>query len=127
MDTRSKIISPREAPPDAVLVVGHFDVPGVEHARALREIGERGRPVVAAVLPPRDGAAGEVLAGSARAQMAAALRMIDYVLIAAQPGQLGDLEDLVKQLQPAEIIPLEEAESRRMRRLIRQIQDGQTL
>jgi glycerol-3-phosphate cytidylyltransferase-like family protein len=127
VDTRSKIINPRDAPPDAVLVVGHFDVPGVEHVRALREIGERARPIVAAVLPPWDGAGGEVLPESARAQMAAALRMVDYVLIAARPGQPGDLEDLVKRLKPAEIIPLDEVESRRMHRLIRQIHDGQTL
>jgi glycerol-3-phosphate cytidylyltransferase-like family protein len=127
VDTRNKIISLPDAPPDAVLLVGHFDVPGVEHARALRRIGERGRPIVAAVLPPRDGPGGEVLGESARAQMAAALRMVDYVLIAARPGQPGDLEDLVKRLKPADIIPLDEVESRRIDRLIRQIHHGQTL
>ena len=104
-------------------MMGYFDVLGVEHARALTRVAYGGRPVIALVLA--DTAADPaVLAQPARAQMAAALRMVDFVLIAGSPGSPDNVPDLVNRLKPAEIVPLEEAEARRKRRLIEQIQHG---
>lgn len=118
-----------EAPKETVLVVGYFDVLGVEHVRALQQARGEG-PLVAAVLPGPQGAAGEILTGQARAEVAAALRMVDYVLIAAPPGHPGDLDELVKRLRPAVIVRLDqtddEADSRRRRWLIEHVQHGQT-
>jgi glycerol-3-phosphate cytidylyltransferase-like family protein len=124
VDTRSKIVNARAAPPGGVLAVGYFEVPGVEHVRSLRDIRGRARPLVAVVLPAPHGRR-ELLSQQARAEMAAALRMVDYVLIAARPGLPGDFEDLVRRLRPATVVPLDEAESGRMRRLIEHIQHGQ--
>lgn len=126
MDTRSKIVSAGEVPAGGALVAGSFDVLGAEHVRALRAVRGRASQVIAVVLPDRDGAARTVAGQQARAIMAAALRMVDYVLICARPGQPGDLEDLMKRLGPTEIVSLDEAESRRMRRLIEQVAHGQS-
>jgi glycerol-3-phosphate cytidylyltransferase-like family protein len=111
-----------------MLVVGFFDVPGVEHVRALAEIrAHHSSVVIAAILPDRDDPPREVLNQEARAEMTAATRMVDYVLIAAPPGHPGDLQDLVTQIRPTEIIRLDETEQSRMRRLLRRVQHGQTL
>jgi bifunctional ADP-heptose synthase (sugar kinase/adenylyltransferase) len=128
MDTRSKIVSAAGAPVDAVLLVGSFDVLGVEHVRALAEIRKRtSAQVIAVVLPRGDARPSEVQQQGARAEMAAALRMVDYVLIAAQPGCPGDFQNLVTRLRPTEIIRLDEAEQSRMRRLLARVQSGQIL
>jgi bifunctional ADP-heptose synthase (sugar kinase/adenylyltransferase) len=128
VDTRSKIVSAAGAPVGAVLVVGCFDVLGLEQVRALAKIrGRTSARVIAVVLPGGDGRPDEVLEQGARAEMAAALRMLDYVLIAAEPGCPGDLQDLVTRLRPAEIIHLDEAEQHRMRRLFARVQSGQIL
>jgi glycerol-3-phosphate cytidylyltransferase-like family protein len=126
VDTRSKIVSASETSREGTLVVGYFDVLGVEHVRALCAVSTRGSRVVAVVLPDRDGARRTVAGQQARAEMAAALRMVDYVLICARPGQSGDLEDLMKRLRPTEIVSLEEAESRWMHRLMEQVAHGQS-
>jgi glycerol-3-phosphate cytidylyltransferase-like family protein len=128
VDTRSKIVNVTEAPPGGVLVVGCFDVPGVEHVRALREIRAcTPGAVIAAVLPNGDVPPKEVLDQRGRAEMAAAQRMVDYVLIAARTGYPGDLQELITRLRPAAIIRLDETEQGRMRRLIAQVQHGQTV
>jgi glycerol-3-phosphate cytidylyltransferase-like family protein len=126
VDTRSKIVSATEMLPEATLVVGYFDVLGVEHVRELRAIRERASRLIALVLPNPDGARRTVLPQEGRAEMAAALRMLDYVLICAEPGQPGDLKDLMKRLRPTEIVSLEEAEFRRIDRLIEQVAHGQS-
>ena len=118
MDTRSKIVSAGEVPPGGALVAGDFDVLGVEHVRALVAVRKRASRMIAVVLSDQDGPVRTVVDQQGRAAMAAALRMIDYVLICARPGQPGDLEDLMKRLRPTEIVSLDEAESRRMRRLV---------
>jgi glycerol-3-phosphate cytidylyltransferase-like family protein len=124
VDTRSKIMTAAEAPREGVLILGHFDVLGVEHVRALRQIREAGGLVVAVVLPGVDGVPPATMSQQARAEMAAALRVVDYVLLAAPPGQPGSLEDLVKSLKPKEIVPLDEIESRRLGRLIERLPHG---
>jgi glycerol-3-phosphate cytidylyltransferase-like family protein len=125
VDTRSKIVIASETPPEGTLVVGYFDVLGVEHVRALRTVRERGSRVIVVVLPDQDSAVRTVVGQQGRAEMAAALRMVDYVLICAKPGQPGDLEDLMSRLRPKEIVSLKEAESRRMHQLMEQVAHGQ--
>ena len=102
---------------------GQFDILGVEHVRGLSKLAAGTRPVIAVVLAHTAGAP-SVLSQQARAEMAAALRMVDFVLIAGSPGGPGDLQELVNRLRPAEVVALEEAEARRKRRLIEQIQHG---
>ncbi len=120
MDTRSKIVSVSEAPRNAAVAVGHFDVPGVEHARVLAALHARTSPVIAIILPAGEGAP-EILSQPDRACMAAALRMVDYVLIAAASGHPGGLDDLLTTLTPREIVRLDNYEAgifaRRLRRL----------
>jgi hypothetical protein len=120
VDTRSKIVSAAQAPRGAAVAVGRFDVPGVEHARALGALRARSSPVIAIVLPRAEGVA-ENLSQPDRARMAAALRMVDYVLI-AQPDTL---DSLLAALKPAEIVRLDEIETglaaRRLRRIVEHI------
>jgi bifunctional ADP-heptose synthase (sugar kinase/adenylyltransferase) len=114
MDTRSKILTPAEAcllPPPLTVVTGYFEIPRAELVRELREARERlaGSMLVAVVLPLANAAHGQ----RARAEMAAALRMIDYVVIADE----ADPDALIDSLKPAARVRLEEAEARRMREL----------
>jgi hypothetical protein len=122
VDTRSKIVTAAEAPRSAVLVAGGFDVLCAEQVRELQQI--RGfhpaRPLVAAVLPCPDA----VLSLQARAEMTAALRMVDYVLIVEPAGQSDDLDGLIDRLQPAAIVRLDGSGTRRLRRLIEHVRNG---
>jgi hypothetical protein len=116
VDTRSKIVTAGEAPRGAVLVAGSFDAPGPEQVRELQRIRQRhpAGPLLAAVLPCEH----ELLGLRARGEMAAALRVVDYVLIVEPAGRPDDLDRLVNRLQPAAVIRLEEADVGRLRRLI---------
>jgi glycerol-3-phosphate cytidylyltransferase-like family protein len=128
VDTRSKIVTAPvvvsnaapDIPRNAAVVVGHFDVLGLEHARALAAVRARSSHVVAIVLPTAEGAA-EILSQPDRARMAAALRVIDYVLIAGPNGRPAGLDDLLTSLTPSEVVCLDDIEadilSRRLRRL----------
>ena len=122
MDTRSKIVTAAEAPRSAVLVAGSFDVPGPEQVRELQRIRQRhpAGPLLAAVLPCEH----ELLSMHARGEMAAALRVVDYVLIVEPAGRPDDLDRLVSLLQPAAVIRLEDAGVRRFRRLIEHAPNG---
>jgi len=124
VDTRSKIVTAAEAPRGAVLAAGSFDMLGAEQVRELQQIRERhpAPQLIAAVLPDPDA----VLGVQARAEMAAALRMVDYVLIVEPAGRPGDLDGLVDRLQPAALVRLQENGTRRLRRLIEDVQHGQT-
>jgi hypothetical protein len=90
--------------------------------RALRRIRERhpGLALIAAVLPISNA----VLSSEARAAMAAALRMVDYVLIVEPAGRPGDLDGLVECLQPAAIVRLQENGRSRLRGLITNVRHG---
>src|SRR5262245_17102125 len=85
MDTRSKILTEdrsAEANGRVVLVIGTFDVLRAAHVRELGAIRERiGKEstLVAAILPGGH----EWFPARARAELVAAVRMIDYVVIAA--------------------------------------------
>ena len=121
MDTRSKIVTAGEAPRGAVLVAGSFDVFGVEQVRQLQQIRQRhpAGPLIAAVLPCVDA----VLNQAARAEMAAALRVVDYVLIVEPTGRPDDLDRLGDILRPGILIRLEEAGVRCLRRLIEHVRN----
>jgi bifunctional ADP-heptose synthase (sugar kinase/adenylyltransferase) len=114
MDTRSKILTAGNARSLAgplVVVAGWFDLLGAHHARELAAIrGRHGAArILAAVLP----ASGAIFNQLARAEMAAALRMIDYVVSIDD----RDLPGLAAALQPVEIVRLEAAEVRRTHEL----------
>jgi len=75
MDTRHKIIPASAVPPGCTIVTGYFDPLLAADARALASLP---RPIAAVVLP-LDNA---LLPQRARAELVAALRIIDYVVIA---------------------------------------------
>lgn len=61
-----------------IVVTGFFDLLQSEHARRLAAISVPGRPLLVIVLEPRH----PILPAGARAELVAALRMVDYVLLA---------------------------------------------
>jgi hypothetical protein len=107
VDTRSKIVSIGAVRASgAVAVAGYFDVLTGDLVRQLRAIRDRypGTPFAAVVLPDPDA----LLGHRARAELAAALAVIDYVLIT----EIEDSEAL-----GFSVIHLEEADRERNRRL----------
>ncbi len=103
MDTRSKIVDTGALPQGRLcLVSAYFDPLLPWHAERFAELSEPGLTLVAVVLPRDD----ELLPQRARAELAAALRVIDYVLIApiasfpegARMISLAE-EDLVRRAQ----------------------------
>lgn len=120
MDTRTKILTAAAAAAleparPLLLVTGHFDILRAEHARALNEARERtgAQSVLVVVLP----LAAEIVPQAARAEMVAALRVVDYVL----PAENDDWESVAGALQPVEVVRLEEADARRTRQLIEHV------
>jgi glycerol-3-phosphate cytidylyltransferase-like family protein len=126
VDTRSKILTPEAArtlAPDRPLAVvtGWFDVLRAAHVRELDEIRRRtgAATLLIVVLPLGHG----LLPLAARAELVAALRMVDYVL----PGDCVDWNRIVSSLGPAETVSLEEADMRRSRQLIEHVHRRQKL
>ncbi len=116
MNTRSKIVSAIASPPQPVLLTtGLFEILRIETVRELAEARRRtgAKTVIAVVLSSTE----ERIPLAARAEMAAALRVIDYVLI----GEAGEWEGPAARLQPIEILHLEEADARRTRQLIEHV------
>ncbi len=120
MDTRTKILTPAAAlalsPARPLVVVkGYFDLLRAGHVRELHEIRRRTSTatLLAVVLPLDHG----LFPLPARAQLVAALRMVDYVL----PGDCEDLNRFLSSLGPAEIVSLEDADMRRARQLIEHV------
>jgi glycerol-3-phosphate cytidylyltransferase-like family protein len=93
------------------MVTGYFDVLRAAHIRDLDQLRRRtgSAKLLVIVLP----APGAILEQRARAELVAALRVIDYVVIAddADAARLADF------LKPVEIVRLEAADSRRAREL----------
>jgi glycerol-3-phosphate cytidylyltransferase-like family protein len=119
VDTRSKILTlaaALELRPPIAIATGYFDVLRAEDARELGRV--RHHPLLVVVLP----LANEILSLSARAEMVAALRVVDYVVTADD----GDVERLVSELQPVEFVRLETAEARRTSQLIEHVHRRQT-
>ena len=121
MDTRTKIVTAAAAPPGCTVVTGYFDVILAQDARDLAEIraGAAGRKLLAVVLPLD----GELLPERARAELAAGLRVVDYVVV--KTGQ-PDLREFLEELRPAEIVRLEERQAERSRRLKEHVRERQT-
>jgi len=123
MDTRSKILTPAEAARLAgpvALATGHFDVLRAAHVRVLDELRRRagGARLLAVVLPAPD----EVLPQQARAELVAALRVIDYVVIA----DAAEADRLADSLKPVEIVRLAAADALRARELKEHVHSRQT-
>ncbi|MEX2262482.1 MAG: hypothetical protein WD696_11045 [Bryobacteraceae bacterium] len=88
IDTRRKILDAVQALALArqwrgegvrpIVVTGCFDLLHAAHARRLAAISKPGRPLLVIVSEPRD----PVLPARARAELVAALRMVDYILLA---------------------------------------------
>ena len=98
---------------------GTFDVLRAEHARELAAIRNRtGMPLLVVVLPLEN----EMLPQRARAEMVAALRMVDYVVIADPAG----LDRLIGVLRPAEVVRMEAADAHRTRQFIEHVHRRQT-
>ena len=115
MDTRSKIVAPDRVPPGCAVVTGTFDVIQAEDARELAAIRAESphSPLCAVVLP----LAGELLPRRARAELAAALRVIDYVIA----------EDIaLDTLKPARVVRLEEVHATRKRQLMEHVHSRQS-
>jgi glycerol-3-phosphate cytidylyltransferase-like family protein len=120
MDTRAKILTAGAAPPACTVVTGTFDVVLAGDARELVEIraSHPGRPLLVVVLP----LAGALLPERARAELVAALRMVDYVVTAPD----GSTDALLASLEPAHLVRLEEAHAARKRQLIEHVHRRQT-
>ena len=119
MDTRSKILTiaaAMELRPPVSIATGYFDVLRAEDARELG--GVRHHPLLVVVLP----LANEILSLPARAEMVAALRVVDYVVTA----DYDDVERLVTGLRPVELVRLEAAETRRASQLMEHVHRRQT-
>ena len=122
MDTRSKILTFAAAealPRPLALATGYFHVLRAEHARALQQVRDRtpeARLLVAVVTYP-----GEWIDGAARAELVAALRMVDYVVTVNHEV----LDAFLERLRPVEILRLEAADLGRRRRLIEDAQRKQ--
>ena len=120
VDTRRKILTvdaARQLAPPLTVVTGYFDLLGAGHARDL--MAARGvDPLLAVVLA----GSRTVLDQRARAELVAALRMVDYVVIADD----GDVDAFIGSLQPADLVRLEAADERRARQLIEHVRRRQT-
>jgi bifunctional ADP-heptose synthase (sugar kinase/adenylyltransferase) len=126
MDTRTKILTPEEARALAgggqsvALVTGHFDGLQAADGRDLRRVRERfpGATLLVAVAPPPQ----PIFEARARAEMAAALGVVDYVVSLEDP-QIAALAAAV----PAQrVVRLEAAQQQRMRELIQHVKRRQT-
>src|ERR1035437_9248931 len=120
MDTRNKILSAEAAPRACTVVTGAFDMVLAEDARDLAGIraSHPGRPLLAVVLP----LPGPLLPRRARAELVAALRMVDYVVIADDAAT----DALLVSLEPAQLVRLEEAQAIRKRQLMEHVHRRQT-
>jgi bifunctional ADP-heptose synthase (sugar kinase/adenylyltransferase) len=96
LDTRSKIIPLEQAreqlrDKSACWVGGHFDPLHAEHVRRLRDQVTPGRLLIVEITNP----ARPLLPQQARAELVAALRMVDYVVLSngtsGSPGIDGSL------------------------------------
>ena len=119
MDTRRKLLTLDAAlalaPGTLTLAAGTFDALRAAHAGDLAALE---RPLLVAVLP----LPGELVPQSARAEMVAGLRVVDYVVIADE----SELEPLVERLAPRSFVRLEALHGERVRELIEHVRSRQT-
>jgi bifunctional ADP-heptose synthase (sugar kinase/adenylyltransferase) len=115
MDTRTKILTAEAAPRACTVATGTFDLVLAGDARELAEIraAHPGRPLLVVVLPLPD----PLLPQRGRAEMVAALRMVDYVVTADDAAP----DALLASLEPAHLVRLEEAHAARKRQLMEHV------
>jgi glycerol-3-phosphate cytidylyltransferase-like family protein len=116
LDTRSKILTLAEAlalPAPIVIAAGTFDLLRAEHARELEQIRAGPRKLLVVVLSSSIG----LLTARARAEMVAALRVVDYVIIADDEH----LERLSRAHPDAQVARLDAADRCRIRQLIEHV------
>ena len=126
MDTRNKIISPERATSLArelrtngsgiKVVTGYFDVLLAEHVRRLVEVANGLHLFVVVLDPPEP-----LLAARARAELVAALAVVDYVVPAGRQAA----KELLRDFQACEIVEEEAADLRRIRQLTEHVQRRQ--
>jgi len=122
MDTRTKIIEPDRAislsgdlrSKGVKIVTGYFDVIVAEHVRHLTDIKNGSGTLVVVVLDPPE----PILSGRARAELVAALRVVDYVVLGGEQAA----EELLSYFSPDEIVREESADLLRFRRLSEHVQ-----
>jgi bifunctional ADP-heptose synthase (sugar kinase/adenylyltransferase) len=125
VDTRTKILTPAalaalDAPQPLVAVTGRFDILRTGLARELAAARERtGAKSLLAVVRPFEG---ELAPIEARAELAAALRLVDYVFIAENE----DLASLADAVHAMETIDLEPGDAERTRKLIEHVHSRQS-
>ncbi len=124
MDTRTKILTAEAAPRGCTVVTGTFDVMLAGDARELAGIraSHPDRPLLVVVLP----LPGELLPRRARAELVAALRMVDYVVIADDAASDSAISAMLASLEPAYIVRMEEAQAVRKRQLMEHVHSRQT-
>lgn len=96
------------------LVTGYFDPLTAAHARRLEEIGALHGALIAVVREP----ARPVLPARARAELAAALRVVDYVVISEEPAP----PEWIERLAPDAVYREEAADEVRRGDLIEHVQ-----
>ena len=121
MDTRNKIIPASAAAETArrlraegrklTVVTGTFDVLLAAHAR---DLGTATDALIVILLP----SAAPLLAERARAELIAALHMVDYVVV----GDEGSAAEVLRQLGADEVISRRSADAEERRRLIEHVQ-----
>lgn len=124
MDTRDKIITAERAAAlvkefrarDSALkiVTGYFDVLLAEHARRLSEIANGAAALFVVVGEPP----APVLDSRARAELVAALAVVNYVV----PAEKMAAENLLRHFRAEEIVEEESADLLRARRLTEHVQ-----
>ncbi len=122
MDTRGKILDAAQGRrllagrtgPSARVVVGWFDPLLASHAARLCELAPDGDGLLVAVLadPPEP-----LLAARARAELVAALAVVDYVVLAEGAGQA----ELLEGISPGSIFREEDADGERRNELVRRV------
>jgi len=125
LDTRRKIVAPeaisRSQP--IILVSGFFDPLLASHANRLEALRRDGRRLAVLLSDPPD----PVLPLRVRAQLVAALRAVDYVLLADGAATDHNSEsEIIRRVQPEEIVREEKADQRRTRELIAYIRARQS-
>jgi hypothetical protein len=122
MDTRGKIIDLASAArlrrpgTQLKLVAGYFDVLTPDLVSRLGSLSDGGRLIAVVLDPPNP-----LLPSRARAELAAALSVIDYVLLLPEVG----LEKALDQIQPDEVIREDMADRKRSQALIEHVHQRQ--
>ena len=98
------------------LVAGYFDVLTPDLVRRLRSLSDGARLLAVIVDPPKP-----LLPAQARAELAAALSMIDYVL----SPQGESLEKAIEEIRPNEVVREDLADGKRSQALIEHVHQRQ--